>query len=1130
MAVNGRMRMAPTWRDDLGADLAGLVRTAALLVLVAGMALSLAWLTGPPRLPHIPPDIAHIREVLAGSEIPEADVLFLTSLAGWVVLAYLALILTLRSLVLSVLCWCGATRAAWGLWRLLDPLTLPAMRRLTDGALAGALVTSVWVAPPAKARAATVSAVVPLPVPAAPAPRAALGWVVIDGQGTVALVPGGDAAPLAQPERLAVPYTVVAGDTVWRIAERMYGDGQRYHEILAANAGRVMPTGEQFGDPRLVRPGWVLHIPLPATHVTVDGAEFTYEVQTGDSLWRVAAHLLGDGMRWSEIWERNRGRDMGDGRAFTNPGVLVPGWRLHLPPAELVAVPNAPPPAPPPPSSGATPPATEPPATATAVPTASPAVSPELLPPDRPALPAPEPAGDGGVGWMPSPGVVAAAAGLVAAGSAVAVMHRRLSTAVAGGPAHRPRPMRGGKRGHRGPVAVQGDVERVRLAGRLVLAGLGELGFGEVRLVTCQEDLEALVLRLACPPGDADALTGARFSLARRLGCLIDARVLPGHQVELTLTRLRREAAALFTMTHDDERRLLIVPVGAADGVVTYLNLAGVSGIAVHGTDIETAGLLRTWLATLAASVVPGAYVVARAPSQRIPAAPDEVGVGQRWSSEELGTTTNLIATLETQLAARLSRDVPSDDQPAIVVLLSADPDLDADRVETLLRRGRQAYIHTVMLFAGGVDEADASHVTSGCEAVVTCAGAQNANELPPGSLTLAVGGSPTVTLQPVQLPGNDDDSGPPGRHDEPVDEDRPFAGGVTANGILPRVREPSAGIGDGAAGISVRDGDGVAEADAPPSPWSGASLGGARVTAEAGSDEPSEPVRRGMLQPAPPVSPEASHQMPLAREGSEPDDDARGEQSSSKFDVRCYGGFTVRLGDTEVVNWKMQKARELLAYLLARGGVAVPREEAGEALWPELDPEQMQRMLSDAAYHLRRALKEVGGDGTDPLITQGQRYHLRQELFRVDLNGFEAHLRRAAALPAAEAIFVYERALEVARQELFSGEPFEWAGPFRQARQGRFVQAVHAAAKLAMQCRDTERAAGFYRSILEREPTDEEAARGLMRSLALLGDTNGVRKVYKALVATLRRELDDPDAEPLPDTTALLRELTDAQ
>jgi len=40
-------------------------------------------------------------------------------------------------------------------------------------------------------------------------------------------------------------------------------------------------------------------------------------------------------------------------------------------------------------------------------------------------------------------------------------------------------------------------------------------------------------------------------------------------------------------------------------------------------------------------------------------------------------------------------------------------------------------------------------------------------------------------------------------------------------------------------------------------------------------------------------------------------------------------------------------------------------------------------------------------------------------------------------------------------------------------------------------------------------------------------GDLKGIHKVYKVLVESLRRELDDEKAEPLPETTALLRELT---
>ena len=47
------------------------------------------------------------------------------------------------------------------------------------------------------------------------------------------------------------------------------------------------------------------------------------------------------------------------------------------------------------------------------------------------------------------------------------------------------------------------------------------------------------------------------------------------------------------------------------------------------------------------------------------------------------------------------------------------------------------------------------------------------------------------------------------------------------------------------------------------------------------------------------------------------------------------------------------------------------------------------------------------------------------------------------------------------------------------------------------------------------------------MNCYAKLGDINGVRRVFKMLTESLRRDLDDEKAEPLPETTALFRELT---
>ncbi|OBK84637.1 LysM peptidoglycan-binding domain-containing protein [Mycobacterium sp. 1165178.9] len=61
-----------------------------------------------------------------------------------------------------------------------------------------------------------------------------------------------DAEPEPEPAPAARTYTVESGDTLWAIAERFYGDGNRYHAIADASG---------ISNPDLIQPGQVLTIP-----------------------------------------------------------------------------------------------------------------------------------------------------------------------------------------------------------------------------------------------------------------------------------------------------------------------------------------------------------------------------------------------------------------------------------------------------------------------------------------------------------------------------------------------------------------------------------------------------------------------------------------------------------------------------------------------------------------------------------------------------------------------------------------------------------------------------------------------------------------------------------------------------
>jgi nucleoid-associated protein YgaU len=62
------------------------------------------------------------------------------------------------------------------------------------------------------------------------------------------------AKPEAKPAAAAESYTVKSGDSLWKISERVYGNGNDWRRIYEANK-------DQIQNPDVIQPGWVLTIP-----------------------------------------------------------------------------------------------------------------------------------------------------------------------------------------------------------------------------------------------------------------------------------------------------------------------------------------------------------------------------------------------------------------------------------------------------------------------------------------------------------------------------------------------------------------------------------------------------------------------------------------------------------------------------------------------------------------------------------------------------------------------------------------------------------------------------------------------------------------------------------------------------
>lgn len=187
---------------------------------------------------------------------------------------------------------------------------------------------------------ATSIAVHPGPAAAAPLTRVVTPE---SPSGTTRPIDEHEGTPASQQHRQAAAalptITVHRGDTLWGIAERHLGAGTRYTEIRDLNLHRPQPDGHALVDTDWINPGWILRLPADATGLPAAAAaaaadaEAVVTVRSGDTLWSIAEHHLGDGARYVDLVELNRDRPQADGERLTDPDLIRPGWTLVLPSA-----------------------------------------------------------------------------------------------------------------------------------------------------------------------------------------------------------------------------------------------------------------------------------------------------------------------------------------------------------------------------------------------------------------------------------------------------------------------------------------------------------------------------------------------------------------------------------------------------------------------------------------------------------------------------------------------------------------------------------------------------------------------------------------------------------------------------
>jgi DNA-binding SARP family transcriptional activator len=234
-----------------------------LATLTLGVPTVLAVVIGWP-LPDALPALDDVRAVLT-SPLASSLIIDILALVAWGAWAHF---------VVCVLAELAAASRRWRLGQTHEAVRVPGgqwsqglARRLVEAAFATAVATSVGVA--------TFSGT--MLTPARPAAAAApMAPVESIAQHAAAAIEEPAAGPAAQPvgrhqTPVALPEYVVQAphggyyDSLWDIAERFLGDGQRWREVYDLNENREQPDGRALTCPDLIRPGWHLQLPTDAT-------------------------------------------------------------------------------------------------------------------------------------------------------------------------------------------------------------------------------------------------------------------------------------------------------------------------------------------------------------------------------------------------------------------------------------------------------------------------------------------------------------------------------------------------------------------------------------------------------------------------------------------------------------------------------------------------------------------------------------------------------------------------------------------------------------------------------------------------------------------------------------------------
>jgi ATP/maltotriose-dependent transcriptional regulator MalT len=254
-----------------------------------------------------------------------------------------------------------------------------------------------------------------------------------------------------------------------------------------------------------------------------------------------------------------------------------------------------------------------------------------------------------------------------------------------------------------------------------------------------------------------------------------------------------------------------------------------------------------------------------------------------------------------------------------------------------------------------------------------------------------------------------------------------------------------------------------------------------------------------------------------------------------SRIRIKTLGGFRVLQDDFPIEDkkWQGNQPKRLLKAIIAHGSEKVSKEVIIEELWPESQPEAVEKNFKVTLHRLRKALEPKTDRtlGYAYIQLKDKFISLDKDLCYVDVDEFVSFYEKGKNMgkkgDAKEALSLYEAAAKIYQGDFLKEDLYApWADIKREELRIKYIDLLYKTAQLYESRRAANKAIACYKKVVQSDPVSEKAYQRLMTLYSNRGMRSAALKVYEECRQALQTGLD---TEPDEVTTSIYRKVLEA-